>query len=317
MKITERNATDFIVPLSIGGLEGRMLHIPAPAPAQIPGSSSAKPKPPRELLFVYGHHSSLERWWGLMEVLNEYGSVTMPDLPGFGGMDSFSKVGQKPTIDAMADYLAAFIKWRYKRKKVTIAGMSFGFVVLTRMFQHYPELIRKVDILVSMAGFAHQDDFVFPKKLSTFYVFTARTLQYKLPAAIFRAVALNPAVLRIVYRATNNEKFKGSDPVRFKQLLDVEVKLWRVNDVRTAMRTTAEFLRLNNCTQTINLPVYHIAVSGDRYFDNTVVEQHYRIIFRDFHLLATVDLVSHAPSVVATAAEAAPFIPLSLRQLLV
>ena len=49
----------------------------------------------RNILLIYGHHAMLERWWGLVENLNLYGTVTMPDMPGFGGMDSFSKIGQK------------------------------------------------------------------------------------------------------------------------------------------------------------------------------------------------------------------------------
>src|SRR5688572_14224669 len=106
----QRDPSDFIVPISIGGLEGRVLHLPAD-PEKIKNAADKA-----ELLFVYGHHSSLERWWGLLEVFNRYTAVTMPDLPGFGGMDSFYKVGQEPTLDAMADYLAAFMKWRYKRK---------------------------------------------------------------------------------------------------------------------------------------------------------------------------------------------------------
>lgn len=299
------NPADYIVPLNINGLQGRMLHIPAP---------NARAK--REILFIYGHHSSLERWWGLMEVLNRYGSVTMPDLPGFGGMDSYYKVGQKPTIDAMADYLATFIKWRYKRKKVTVAGMSFGFVVATRMLQRYPELTGKVDMLISIAGFAHRNDFLIPKPLYYFYLYSSRLLQFRLPALLFRTICLNPLVLGVIYKVTNNEKFKGADSAQLKHLVNTEVRLWRINDVRTAMKTSAEFLTLDNCKQHVDLPVYHIGIMSDRYFDNFKVEQHLRVIFTDFHLLASLDLVNHAPSVVATAKDAASFVPPKLRKLL-
>src|SRR5260370_9518477 len=111
---------DFIVPLNMNGLQGRML------------TMTARRGKKREMVLIYGHHSSLERWFGLAQVLNRYGSVAMPDLPGFGGMDSLYKIGQKPTVDAMADYLAAFVKMRYKRRRVTIVGMSYGLVVATR-----------------------------------------------------------------------------------------------------------------------------------------------------------------------------------------
>src|SRR5262249_48894244 len=139
---------EYIKPLNMNGLPGRMLHMPAPKGYN------------REILMVYGHHSSIERWFGLAQVFNKYGTVTMPDLPGFGGMRSFYKIGQKPTLDNMADYLASFIKLRYKRRRITIVGMSYGFVVATRMLQRFPDLAKRVDLIVSLVGFAHKDDFV-------------------------------------------------------------------------------------------------------------------------------------------------------------
>ena len=117
MAKAKTNPAEYIVPLEINGLTGRMLHMPAEG------------KHKSEILFIYGQHSSLERWWGLIQYLHHYGAVTVPDLPGFGGMDSFYKIGQKPTIDNLADYLAAFMKMRYRHKKVVIVGLSFGFVV--------------------------------------------------------------------------------------------------------------------------------------------------------------------------------------------
>src|SRR5438105_15114146 len=117
-----KDPADYILPLYMNGLSGRMLHLPAP-----------RGKKKREILFVYGQHSSLERWWGLALTLNRYGAVTVPDLPGFGGMTSFYKIGQEADVDTLADYLAAFFKLRYRQKKVTVAAMSLGFVIVTRM----------------------------------------------------------------------------------------------------------------------------------------------------------------------------------------
>lgn len=308
MKKKAKNPADYIVPLNINGLQGRMLHLPAP-------SSSAK----RDMLFVYGHHSSLERWWGLMEVFNEYGSVTMPDLPGFGGMDSFYKVGRKPTIDAMADYLAAFIKWRYKRKKkFTLVGMSLGFVIATRMLQRYPELTDKVDMLVSLVGFAHKDDFTFSKSRFWFYRTTSKVLSWKIPAFLFRIIALNPLSLRIFYARTHNAKKKFEAAVSkedFEKLMQVEIDLWRSNDVRTQMVTGGEFLTLDNCKVPVNLPVWHVTTQNDHFFDHAVVEQHMRVIFSDFHEIET-KITSHAPSVIADAEMAAPLVPTKLRKAL-
>jgi pimeloyl-ACP methyl ester carboxylesterase len=302
-----RNPADFIVPLNINGLQGRMLHIAAPKSGQ------------REMLFIYGHHSTLERWWGLVEVFNQYGSVTMPDLPGFGGMDSFYKLGQRPTIDAMADYLAAFIKWRYKRRgKVTIIGMSFGFVVATRMLQRYPELTSKVDMIVSLVGFAHKDDFTFTPTRAFFYKTMTGLFSHRIPSAIFRGVALNRYSLRTFYGRTHNAKKKFADVKTkedFDRLMNVEIELWQKNDVRTQMVTAGEFLTLDNCKVRIDLPVWHVTTQNDHFFDHNVVEQHLRVIFTDFYEVET-DIPSHAPSVIADAEMAAPLVPNKLRSAL-
>ena len=304
-KRQERNVADFIVPLEMNGLQGRMLRLP---------SSKNKKK---EILFVYGHHSSLERWWGVVQDLNKYGAVTMPDLPGFGGMESLYKIGEKPNIDTLADYLAAFIKLRYKRKRVTIVGLSFGFVVVTRMLQRYPDLVGRVDTLISVVGFSHYQDFTFSRTRVMFYKLAAKTVSFRLPAIFFRNVLLHPLVLRIAYARTHNakDKFKDVDDADFKKVMDFEVQLWHANDVRTHMFTTSEFLKLDNCQKRIDLPLHHVTVQADRYFDNHTVEQHMRVIFGDFTEYRS-RMDGHAPSVVADMKSAAPLIPAKLRTLL-
>jgi pimeloyl-ACP methyl ester carboxylesterase len=298
----------YIEQLNMNGLQGRMMYVPAPKGVN------------RELLVIYGHHALLERWWGLIQNFNTYGAVTMPDLPGFGGMDSFYKIGRKPTIDAMADYLASFIKMRYKRKRVTIIGISYGFVVVTRMLQRYPELTKKVDVLISAVGFAHHDDFVFTRRRLFFYRTATRLLTLPPMPMLFRMIALNPWVLRKAYSRTHNAKKKFAatigSPGKFNAVMDMEIDLWHANDVRTHLETTNEFLRLDNCKAKVDLPVWHIGSKDDYYFDNKVVEQHFRIIFSDFDS-TLLDLKTHAPSVVANKKEAAAFVPAKLRRILV
>lgn len=305
MAAKSTSPADYIVPLYINGLNGRMLRMPAPAGKK------------REILFVYGHHSTLERWWGLIQGLNDYGAITVPDLPGFGGMDSFYKIGQTPTLDAMADYLAAFVKMHYKRRKVTIAGLSWGFLVATRMLQRYPDLTGKVEMLVSVVGFAHQDDFLFTPRRHKTYIAAAKVFSHKLPSLFFRNVLLHPNLLRLVYARTHNakHKFANVDKAKFNELMDVEVHLWRANDARTHMKTTVEMLTIDNCRQKVALPVWHVSVKGEKYFDNHRVEQHLRVIFTDFHHAVSI-LDNHAPSVIATKEEAAVLIPSEIRKAL-
>lgn len=295
----------YIVPLHMNGLEGRMLHVPAPG------------KQKREILFVYGHHSSLERWWGVIQDLNQYGAVTMPDLPGFGGMESFYKIGEVPSIDNLADYLAAFIKLRYKNKKVNIAGLSFGFAVVTRMLQRCPDLVPKVDLLISVVGFAHKDDFTFSRPRLLIYRSLAAFFSRRLPAIFFRNVLLHPLVLRAAYAHTRNarQKFQNVDRATHREIMNFEVYLWHANDVRTHMYTTVEFLRLNNCHKQVDLSLWHVAVRADRYFDNFRVEQHLSVVFNKVTMVES-EMDTHAPSVIADMKTAAPLLPKKIRTLL-
>lgn len=295
-------AAKHIVPLNINGLEGRMLHLPA-----------KKRGSQREILIIYGHHSTLERWWGFTQSFNRYGSVTMPDLPGFGGMESLYTIGKKPDLDTMADYMASFVKWRYKRKRLTIVGLSFGFLVATRMLQRYPELTKKVDILISAVGFSHYDDFVFTKTRRKMYIHSSRMITHRPLPSLFRYTALDPWVLRKAYAKTFNakKKFAGADPERAEQLMNMEIILWHANDVRTHFYTTVEMLTVDNCTKRIDLPVWHVGAGVDQYFDHNMVEQHMRVIFSEYHEnLNTAN--NHAPSVIANEEEASEFIPKSL-----
>lgn len=306
---SEPDPQQYIVPLNMNGLQGRMLRLPATGPHK-----------DRELLVIYGHHALLERWWGLVQNFALFGNVTMPDLPGFGGMDSFYKVGQKPTIDNLADYLASFIKLRYKRRKVVIIGISFGFVVVTRMLQRYPHLAKRVEYVISTAGFAHHDDFVFSKKRMFWYRTMSHLMHQPTMPFWFRLIAINPWVLRVAYAHTHNAKKKfaaaaSDDLEAFSRVMDMEVVLWRINDVKTHHYTTCQFLRVDNCKKHIDVPVYHVYVKGDYYFNNSVVEQHLRVIYNDYQDFE-LDLDKHAPSVIATKEEAAEFLPPPLRRLL-
>ncbi|HSE61336.1 MAG TPA: alpha/beta hydrolase [Candidatus Saccharimonadales bacterium] len=289
----------YIAPLHINGLNGRIAHMPAP--------TQGAP----EVLFIYGHHSSLERWWGILALLNQYCAVTMPDLPGFGGMDSLYKIGKPATLDNLADYVADVIRQRYQDRKVIIIGMSLGFVIVTRMLQRHPELTLNVEKLISLFGFAHTDDFVMPPKQRKFYLRGSRLFSLPLTHRLYRVALLNRFVLSRAYHKTPNarEKFKHATPEEHKRAMDFEIGLWQDNDLRTYMKTSAEFLTLDNTRVRINLPVYHVAVARDRYFDNSSVRKHFSKIFSSYHLLAELQNGSHAPTRVATAEEAKTLIP--------
>lgn len=307
-KKPSQNPADYIVPLSINGMDGRMLHMPSPKTRQAGD---------KNILLVYGHHAMLERWWGLVENLNQYGAVTMPDLPGFGGMDSFNSIGRQPSIDLFADYLAAFIKLRYKRKQIRIVAISYGFVVVTRMLQRYPELTKKVDVLVSVVGFMHKDDFVYPRTRRNLFRRLARVFASRPIAYTGRYLLLNKLVLKTLYAKLPNSKRRMIEvtPEEFDTTMDFEVQLWQANDVRTHWLTTSEFFSLDNCQKRIDLPVHHVISKQDHYFDNEIVKQHMLVVFSEHHQYVA-DSKAHTPSVLADKKAMSILLPAGLRRVL-
>lgn len=300
-------AEQFINPLHVNGMDGRMLRMPAPKNTK------------KEILLLYGHHSSLERMLGIAEVLNGYGAVTMPDLPGFGGMDSFYKIGEKPTIDSFADYLAAFIKMQYKRRRVTIICMSFSVPLVVKTLQKYPDLAKKVDAFISISGFVRRDDFVFSKREYWGLRTLSALLTMRGPAFAAKHTILNKSVLKLAYNSVSktHKKMKDADSdAELKRRIDFEANLWKINDLRTRMSTLTLMLTLDVCDGgAIKVPAYHVTATEDRYFDHQIVEQHLRIIFPKLEIIPS-EMANHAPTIIATAKEAAPYIPKKLRKLL-
>lgn len=298
-------ASAFIAPLNMNGLQGRVLRAP----------STRQRK--REILLVYGHHAKLERWWGLVENLRTYGTVTMPDLPGFGGMENFYKLGQMPTLDNYADYLAAFVRMRYKRRRVSIVAISFGFIVVTRMLLRYPDLAKKVDVLASLVGFMHRDDFRAPASQRVPFRMLARLLATRPMALVLRHVFLNGPFIKFVYARlpAGKRRLSTMDPLEARAMLDYDVTLWHANHVPTHWYTTYGFLGLDNCSHRIDLPIWHVGSRNDHYFNNAIIESHMRSVFRECSV-TLIDAKSHTPSLLANKREIAILLPPDLRRAL-
>ncbi len=304
-RLRKVNPADHVVSINMNGMRGRMV--------QMPSRSSKK----REMLLVYGHHASLERMFGLAEDLSQYGPVTMPDLPGFGGMDTFYSIDEEPNLDNLADYLAAIVKMRFKRKRLTLIGVSFGFLVVTRMLQKYPELARKVDCTISIVGFVHHEDFRFKRRNLRIAKSIVGFFSLSFPAWIVRHLFLRKTFIRWAYLsvADRHTKMKDADDAERRRRIEFETHLWHCNDVRTYMHTSGIMLRVNLCDKRINVPAFHIAVDDDRYFDNSMVEQHLNVIYKDVKIMKT-PMKGHAPTVIADAKAAAPFVPAAIRRIL-
>jgi hypothetical protein len=185
------------------------------------------------------------------------------------------------------------------------------------MLQKYPEMQRKVDLLVSLVGFMHKDDFLYTPKTRRFYRRATRLFATRPMAFTIRHVALNRFVLKRFYMYLPNSKRRMIEvgPEEFERTMDFEVELWQKNNVRTHWLTTAEFLDLDNCHMPINLEVMHVMSKEDHYFNNEIVKQHMLIVFNGYRGY-TANSKAHTPSILADKKAAGVMLPPGLRRLL-
>jgi pimeloyl-ACP methyl ester carboxylesterase len=305
MKQTEINIPDnYLSAIDINGLHGRMLNIP----------SKTKKFRKSNILLLYGHHSSLERMYSLAMHFSNYGNIVMPDLPGFGGMNSFYKIGQKPTLDAMADYVATFIKLHYKNQKFMLCGMSYGFLVVTRMLQKYPELTKQVTVVLSVVGFTSKEDFSFDNGTYMKLKYSAKVLSWAPFSFITKHIIITKPLIKLTYNlmANKHAKMKDASPEERKRRINFEVYLWKCNDVRTYFSTSYSFLSVDLTNiKKINMPLLHVTVKNDQYFNEKNVENNLLKIYKDLTVY-TAKLPNHAPTVISSEKEASKIIPPAL-----
>ena len=292
-----------IKPIKIQGMNGRVLTVEA----------KDKKFNKHNILLIYGHHASLERYLTVAEALSDFGSVTVVDLPGFGGMDSFRKVGKKPNIDNFAEYMAGFLSDQNDSEKVTVVGVSYGLAIASRMLQLHPELVDRVDAVVSIAGFTHHRDFKLPKSLLWFYWFATGVLRNYPVNLVLRTLITNDVSISLAYGryGSGKSKFAGKSKAERKQTTREEILLWQINDFWTYAWVGFDTVTLNLLTAEINVPLLHVLVSGDQYFDSNRIKSDMKTLYpraKFFHA----ETENHAPTSFENADEIKQLIPKDL-----
>jgi pimeloyl-ACP methyl ester carboxylesterase len=264
---------NLIMTLNMNGLNGRMIHI------------RTKRQFTKEILVVYGNHSSIEDWFPALERLQKYGNVTMPDLPGFGGMQSLFRIGEKPTIDNLADYLASFIKLRYKRKKITILAADSGFIITTRMLQHYPDIARKVQLLIGVNGFSRYDDLNIPKSRRRLIRLIGRLASPVGFSWIIKEILINQTSIRQLHqKKTDKLLLNQVTSSGFKNSFGDDLRLWRLNDFRTHAFITRSLLSVDNCQTTLDVDTWNYILNS-HYFKLHNLKQHLRVTYSNINII--------------------------------
>ncbi len=298
-----RLCEDMVSPIEIQGLRGRMLVHPA-------RGNAAK----RNIVFVYGIHGSLERFYGIIHFLARFGRVTVPDLPGFGGMEPFYSIGKRPSLDANADYLAKFIEKNVGSEPLTLIGLSYGLVVITRLLERHPELQSRVALAVSVMGLADGRDIKLrgmkrfaPEAL--FWIGRTRPLD-----RILQYMTVRPWVLRSMYRP-QHPKMQALSAEERPEFIAYESYLWQCNHMRTYSVCMHELFGLRATSAQIAVPVHHISTTRDHWLDIVSAERHLRQMYATVNLHNST-LSNHGGTAYAEEEEARAMIPGSVVKLL-
>lgn len=290
--------SQFILPININGLDGRSLNLPA---------VNAHNK--KQILIVYGFNSNLEKWWGLATSITNYCNVTMVDLPGMGGMDSFYKIKIKPSIDSYADYLASFVKLRFKRKKVSIIGIDIGFVIVTRMLQRNPDLINKVNLIVGINAFSHYGDLSYSRKDKIFIL--AKRYLFLLPFSTQLVKVLTSNSLFLGFKYSDIAKNPSKEN---RMLLRFQIDLAKESDARSKNYLEYQLLKLDNSHKALSLPMWHVSLGKPSFLGNPkTVSEHLKVIFRDYHY-APSKLVRKKPVIVYDSKIGKKILPAAVRR---
>lgn len=264
--------SDYIKPININGLEGRYISVPAQ-------SKNSK----TQILVVYDMNSNIEQWWGLLAALSRYGKVTMVDLPGIGGMESFYKIKVSPSLDNYADYLASVVKLKFKRGKVAIVGIGFGFTVVTKMLQRNNDLLKKPSILIAMNGYTHFDDLAINRTKRMNRSFQETVKATALVSFILKNTLYTQLALEYKYDLNSEKKpVKNRRYLEKRFLIDLEMEC----DQRTRYSIIRQMLNLDLCSVKVPGRLWHITTPiQSPVVKPNVVEQHARIIYEDYKRL--------------------------------
>ncbi len=296
--------------LNIGGLHGRILKLEACDDQDL------------DILVVYGIHSSLERMYTTAKFHSRYGRVWMPDLPGFGGMDSFYEINRLPDLDSYADYLYTCLKtYKLDEKRIRIVAMSFGFLVVTRMLQKYPKMSRNIEFVISFVGFGRTEDFsikTFSRPLVKLSILIGSS---KLGSMFVEKLIFNKLSLRLmfaVFRILNpNPKYRHESKSKQKEAVEMELELWSSNDARTKFYTykVLSDLDLTKSGKPIDLNLYDMVTPADQYFDSESVSSTLGKLYKQSSTFqASLDV--HAPSVIGSEEDVAKIYPDSIKKIL-
>ncbi len=278
------------------GLSGRIAHFPA----EMKGAK-------KTFVIVAGQHSSHERMMAFIGFLAEYGEVYAIDMPGFGGMNSFRKIGKEVSLDNYAEYLYTVLKTQKLTKNISIFSVSIGGEFVTRMFQKYPDSQKWVDAMLGFVTFGAKKDFHLKPLVKIPVSIIVRLVLNPVGRAFLWLLFFNPLSLRVVLTVFSKfkKKMRSDDPDIKKKMVQMEYYHWRINDLYTWAKTikimfTKDLRKYSR--NMISVPLHNILTKDDQYVDAKEVNKTLRDLYENYSL-HYLKLDVHMPSLMADKSE--------------
>lgn len=263
----QKTENNDISSLRVNRLVGRMLRV---------SSKTSR----REILLVYDLHMDLELVQQFAKKLSRYGSVTAPDLPGFGGMTSFYKTNQKPTIENYCAYLAAIIKLRYKNRRVSIVGLGVGGTFVVKTLQHYPDVCAKVNSVLLLGSLVEKSDRKMSRSKRLFSKIGYKVLLLRPISLLGGTIIMRGPFLRIALGLANLQ----SGPVNNNAVAEQD-RLWRGDDLRSHLSIQKELLQQVITPKRLDVPTFALAINTPKDFDYASWSEHVKIVFSDVRIV--------------------------------
>jgi pimeloyl-ACP methyl ester carboxylesterase len=208
------------------------------------------------LLFLHGHRSDAKRWKNLILKLGEKYTVFAPDLPGFGLSQEL------PTFHRMENYLPYLLEFikQLKLENFTLMGGSMGAVLAVSLAKEIPEKIKK---LVLLGPIYDKTSFKIPKiKLILALLLLSTFPRSGLLVRLFDRFIRSDRLFKPFLRRNFPKE------ARVPQILDYEVKQWRVMSIKVWAQTLYSLLTFSPKIQRkITIPTLLIFPKNDQYLD--------------------------------------------------
>lgn len=261
----------------------------------------------KQFVLLGGQHTSIERMYAIAQFLGDFGSVKLIDLPGFGGVDSFRKIGKKINLDNYATYLHQFIV-KNDLKDFDFFATSFSSIVVTRMLQMYPETQKRVRRVILFVGFSSGEDFSIRQPQKTLINILITLTSNPVGANIFKFLFTNKISLWLMLKIFSifKTKMKSNDKKVVVDNIAMEYQLWTNNDRETHAKSTKIMFGVDLTRQKkkIDLTCHNIVTTNDQYFDVGSVNQGFKQIYSKYKP-CYIKLNVHAPSLIADKADVA------------